>query len=88
MKGIADSGSTVPDSPAMSFGETDSDDEMEQLIRKASNSTEDLETEILVDHDRQPSISHSSSIKRRKEMSPQVSWYRGWVWVWVPTNPG
>ncbi len=66
------------DSPTMASpsNNMDSDEELEQLIRRASHDAEDLEAETLLS---QPSFSASSisqdRVKRRKEMSLQVSWF-------------
>jgi hypothetical protein len=75
---VSDSDNILLDSPTMASpsNNMDSDEELEQLIRRASHDAEDLEAETLLS---QPSLSASFSsqdrVKRRKEMSLQVSWF-------------
>lgn len=75
---VSDSDNILLDSPTMASpsNNMDSDEELEQLIRRASHDAEDLEAETLLS---QPSFSASSisqdRVKRRKEMSLQVSWF-------------
>jgi hypothetical protein len=75
---VNDSDNILLDSPTMASpsNNMDSDEELEQLIRRASHDAEDLEAETLLS---QPSLSASFSsqdrVKRRKEMSLQVSWF-------------